>query len=312
MPVPPPTIIQGPAIVIFKGLSYYFKGGLKRSIKRSTFDVESDAHGKVDTRLKDSMVELSGTPAGQITTDVNLAKMFPYTLADIGKSIFGSSDSSLVIHTLDGNTITYARGAISRLPLLRLKPTDTLFGDITFTCLGERAVQPTAAGYFSTLASAAFSDATFDGDTIKTARYQAAWGVSAPYDVMGSKDGFEFELGLDLVPVSVDDFGVVDMTLKSISGMARFAPASLTEAQVDTLLALQDTDAVLPGQSVAKGNKDLVISSDVFSATLHKCGPVEMESTFTVGDHRHGTIAFAARRTWTSGAANPLWTFDVL
>lgn len=312
MPVPLPTIIQGPAIVIFNGLSYYFKDGLKRSIRRESFDVETDAHGKVDTRLKSTLVEISGTPAGQLPSDANLAKMFPYALADIGKSVFGSPDKTLVIHTLGGQTITYARAAITKLPLLRLKPTDTLFGEMTWTALGKSATQPTAAGYWDTIASAAFSDATFDAAAIQTARYEAAWGASAPYNSMGSLNGFEFELTLDLVPTEVDDFGVVDMSLRSISGMARFAPASLSEAQVEAMMALQDTGAVLPGQSFAKAGTDLVIASDVFSATLHKCGPVDIESTFATGQHRHGTITFAARRAWSGGNASPLWTFDVL
>lgn len=312
MPVPLPTIIQGPAIITFKGLSYYFKGGIKRSLKRNTFKIESDVYGETDTRLKDTAVELTGTPAGQLTSDVNMGKMFPYSVTDIGKSIFGASDSPLVIHTKDGVTITYARAAITKVPTLRLKPTDTLFGDMAFTCLGKSTVQPTDAGYFNALATAAFADATFDAETIKTARYTAAWGATAPYDVMGSKEGFELEVGLDLVPISVDDFGIVDMTLKSLSGMARFAPTSLTEAQVAALLAYQDTGAILPGQSMAKANQDLVIASDVFSATLHKCGPVDMDSTFASGEHRHGVINWVAKRTWTTGVANPLWTLDVL
>ena len=308
---PLPTILQGPAIVIFNGLAYYFKGGIKRSLKRSTFDVESDAAGFSDRRLKSTVVEISGTPAGQLTTDAAFGKMFPYAVTDIGKSVFGNADAPLVIHTKAGQTITYARAAITKLPGLRLKPTDTLFGDITFTCLGKGAVQPTTAGSFNAIAAAAFADTTFDGDSIKTARYRVAWG-GAPYDAMGSKAGFEIDIAMDLQSVEVDDFGVVDMVLKSMVATAKFAPSSLTEDQVNTLLGIQDADVVLPGQSLTKANRDLVISSDVFSATLYKAGPVDGESTFGVGEHRHGDITWVSRRSWTAGAANPLWLFDVL
>lgn len=311
MPPPLPSIIQGPAIVIFNGQSYYFKGGIKRSVKRATFDVESDAAGFSDRRLKSTMVEISGTPAGQLTTDAAFGKLFPYAVTDIGKSVFGNADAPLVIHTKAGQTITYARAALTKLPGLRLKPTDTLFGDITFTCLGKSTVQPTAAGSFNAVASSAFTDATFDGDTIKTARYQAAWGA-APYDVMGSKEGFEIDIAMDLQPIEVDDFGVVDMVLKSLVATAKFAPSNLTEDQVNTLLATQDADVVLPGQSLAKAGRDLVISSDVFAATLYKAGPVDADSSFDVGQHRHGDITWVSRRSWTAGTANPLWLFDVL
>lgn len=312
MPVHLPTIIQGPAIVIFNSQSFYFRDGLKRSIKRETFDVSTDAHGVIDKRVKSAQVELTGTPDGQLISNAVLAKYFPYAVGDVGKSIFGASDKSLVIHTLAGQTITYARAAITKLPVLRLKPTDTVFGDMAWTCLGKSATQPTEAGYFSALASAAFADATFNADAIRTARYQAAWGADAPYDVMGAKEGFELEIAIETSPITVDDFGVVDMILKSITGLARFAPTNLTEAEVDDLLAIQDADAVLPGQSLAKANKDLVIAADgVFSATLHKCGPMDMDSQFQTGEHRHGQLQFQAKRTWTSGSANALWTFDV-
>lgn len=308
--VPLPTIIQGPAIVIFNGVSYYFKDGLKRTMRRETFTVGADGYGQSQTRLKSTVIELSGTPAGQLPSQVNLGKMYPYGAAEIGASVFGSPDKALVIHTKAGQTITYGRGAITKVAPLRLRPTDTLFGEMTFTCLGKSTVQPNVANSWNTLATAAFADTTFDASAIQTARYEAAWGAS-PFNLMSALNGFEVEIGLDLTPIETDDFGVVDMILTSMSAAARFAPASLTEAQVETLLGLQDTTALLPGQSVAKAGNDLVISSDVFTVTVHNCGPVDFESTFAAGTHRHGVMNFVANRKWTAGVAQPLWTFGV-
>ena len=177
------------------------------------------------------MVEISGTPAGQLTTDAAFGKMFPYAVTDIGKSVFEMRMHPWSFTRRPGKRLP-TPGRPSPLPGLRLKTDRHPFGDITFTCLGKGAVQPTTAGSFNAIAAAAFADTTFDGDSIKTARYQVAWG-GAPYDAMGSKAGFEIDIAMDLQSVEVDDFGVVDMVLKSMVATAKFAP-SLTEDQVNT------------------------------------------------------------------------------
>ncbi|HTH49135.1 MAG TPA: hypothetical protein VMB21_16585 [Candidatus Limnocylindria bacterium] len=304
-----PAIITGPAIVKYDGHSFYTKGGLKASLKRNTFNVETDAHGQTDERLKSQMWEVSFTPVGQVAAAADLAPYFP-TLAGIGKSIFGDADTALVIHTLAGQTITFPRAALSKPPPLRLKATDTLFGDMTFTCIGKSATEPTDAAVQRVLATTAFADTTFDGDAISTARYTAAFG-DAPYDAMLSADGFELTIEMKLAsPVEVDAYGIVDIALEGITASAKFAPANLTEAQLDTLLAFQGADAVLPGQSLAKAGTDLVISSDALVLTLHKAGPKDSEYEFKTGEHRFKGVMFGSRRSWTTGVADVLWTFE--
>ncbi len=77
--------------------------------------------------MKTQMTEISGTPAGMLAT-AGISAMFPYAVAAIGKSIFGAADLPLIIVTKfggasnTGQTITYPRGALSKLPQLRLQP----------------------------------------------------------------------------------------------------------------------------------------------------------------------------------------------
>ena len=310
-----PNIIVGPAIITWNGKSYYSKAGIKAEFKRETFKVETDFDGQIDERARAQVTEITLQPDGQIST---LAKYFPYAAGQIGASIFGSTNLPLVIQTKfggasnTGQTITYPRAALSRLPKLRLKPTDTLFGEMTFSCLGDPTVQPTTATAWQAIADAAFADTTFDETTIISDTYSAAYG-SSPYNTMGSMAGFEIELAMATETITADDFGTVDMILKSLTATAKFAPSNLTEAQLYTLLANQGTGYVRPGQSLANNNTDLVIAGSgnaahTLTVTIKNAGPKQAGFMYATNKHRFDAVEFTSKRTWTSGTANALWT----
>jgi len=315
-----PVIITSPAIVTWNGYSYYFKAGVKSEYKRDTFKVTTDADGTIDERMKSQWTEISGQPAGMLSS-AGLSAMYPYAVSAIGKSIFGTSDLPLVIVTKfggtsnAGTTITYPRGAVSKLPQLRLKPTDTLFGDLTFTALGDPTVQPNGANAWNTIVSAAFADTSFDETQILTDIYTAAYG-SSPYNSIGSMAGFELDLGMETADVLADDYGKVDIILKGLTATAKFAPSNLTEAQVATLLNAQGTGYIYPGQSISKAGTDLVIAgtgnlTHTLTATIKNAGPKQASFMYAVDKHRFDAVEFTSKRTWTSGAANPLWTLAV-
>src|ERR1700761_3583976 len=105
-----PNIITGPAIIQWNGKSYYSKSGLKADFKRETFKIETDFDGEIDERAKTQSTESTFHPDGQIST---LNKYFPYSVAQIGSSIFGATALPLVIQpkfggaSNTGQTITY-------------------------------------------------------------------------------------------------------------------------------------------------------------------------------------------------------------
>lgn len=305
-----PTIIAGPCILQWNSFSYYFSAGLKVDYKRKTFQVQSNMHGVIDDRLESDTVTISGTPDGQVKS---ITKYFPYAVTDVGKSIFGiaAGGDTVVVWTKFGQKYTWSRGAMTKCPPLRLSPVQTLFGTVEFTCIGKAATQRTAADFWKTTAATAFADATFDETTIKTAIYTATYGA-APYDSIGSAGGFELTIDLDVVQIPAVDVGIAALQLRSIMGKAKFAPSNLTEAQVDTLMAMQGAGALQPGESVAKSNTDLVIASDAFTATLFKAGPTGYSMVYDTTKHQHEGIEFSSKRTWTAGAANPLWSMTVL
>src|ERR1700759_5746667 len=120
-----PAIIVGPAIIQWNGKSFYSKAGFKADFKRDTFKIETDFDGQIDEREKTQVTEITFQPDGQIST---LNKYFPYSVGQIGSSIFGTTALPLVIQTKfgcasnTGQTITYPRSSGSKLTTLRLKP----------------------------------------------------------------------------------------------------------------------------------------------------------------------------------------------
>jgi hypothetical protein len=310
-----PNIIVGPAIIQWNGKSFYSKAGIKAEFKRETFKIETDFDGQIDERAKTQVTEITFQPDGQVST---LSKYFPYSVAQIGSSIFGATSLPLVIQTKfggasnTGQTITYPRAALSKQPQLRLKPTETLFGEMAFTCLGVPSVQPTGASAWQAIADSAFADTSYDETTIVTDGYSAAYG-SSPYNAIGSMAGFEIELGMETEKIIADDFGIVDMILKSLTAKAKFAPSNLTEAQLYTLLNNQGTGYVYPGQSLSKSNTNLIIAGSgnaahTLTVTINNAGPKQAGFMYSAKKHRFEAIEFTSKRTWSSGVANALWT----
>jgi hypothetical protein len=310
-----PVIIPGPAIVQFDTRSFYTKSDIMEELVLGSFMVECDMHGPIDERKSSQLTRLRFTPAGEIRA---LDKVFPVGVANIGGSIFGSANKTVVVHTKfggalgTGQTITYPRGGISRMPAMKLRPRDELFGEMEILCIGDKATQNNTVGYWRAVADAAFTDATFDESKVVTDYYSAAWG-GAPFATMGAMAGFEFEIGMQTEEIPADDVGIADIVLKGLTGMVRFAPSNISLADLDTLLAAQTASAVLPGQSFTKGNQDLVITGGgnggvVLTATLHKAGPKAYQGQYGMAKHRHRTVEFTSRRTWTAGVAQPLFT----
>jgi len=308
-----PLRIHGPAVVIFNGVTYYFKSGLKAAIKRTRAPIEIDAFGQIAEVAKDCIVDFTGTPAGSIRA-ADLAAQMPWLPSQIGQSIFGATDLPLVIQTVnDGAAITWQRGAISKYaPILLSATHGTLYkGDITFSCLMASNFTLTSSTAWKNIASAAFSDSTFDPSKVRMAQYTASWGSTAPYNAMIAQDGFLLTPLITTHNISVDNYGVIDMALKSITGTARFKPANLTESQIDTLVALQGASSLLPGSAIGDAGNDLVIASNLLTATLKMAAPVDYSLLYATAALRAGEVLFAAATTFTNGLPNPLFTFTI-
>jgi hypothetical protein len=308
-----PLRIHGPAIVVFNGVTYYFKTGLKVSVKRTRTKIEVDAFGQIAEVAKDCVVEFTGTPAGAIRAG-DLAGQMPYAASGIGQSIFGATDTPLLVQTInDGAAITWQRGAISKYaPILLSATHGTIYhGEMTFSCLMASSFTPTASSAWKSISSSAFDDTTFNPSTVRMAEYTASWGSAAPYNSMISQDGFTLIPSITTENISVDNYGIIDIALKAVTGTAQFKPANLTEAQIDALIELQGGSAMLPGQAIGDGGNDLVISSNLLVATLKQAGAIDYGLMYATGRLRAGEVAFGAATTFNNGVSNPIFTFTI-
>jgi len=307
------SIITGPAIITWNGNSYYFKGDISNPVKRETFKAEVNG-AELDERMKSQIAEVSGQPASQLDA---MGKYWPYGVAKIGQPLFNAGALlPLVIIPLVGEQITYPNAALTKCPDITLSASkDALYGEMTWTCLGDPTKAPTDAAYFRTLAASTFADTTFNENQNFSDLYTAAWGAS-PYDAMLSIDGFVISCGMKAWNADVDNVGIANMILQSMSVTAKFKPANLTEAQIDTLLNTQGADAIPIGGSLAGAETDLVISGSggagTLVATLKAVGPKESLLQYSTTRLRQGEIAFVQRRTWTGGVANELFNLSLV
>lgn len=91
MPVNAATILGGPALVTYRGATFYSKGAITLTSQKETFNIEADRFGKVDERVSDEQLQVSFEPAGEFE---NLAVLWPYAATLLGSLV--TPDSKLV------------------------------------------------------------------------------------------------------------------------------------------------------------------------------------------------------------------------
>jgi hypothetical protein len=316
-----PLRITGPAVVQFNGQTYYFQEGLKGSLKRNVDYIKVDTAGAIAAFMKNFVVEFSGRPAG-VLSQAYFESLFPYTRNDHGKSIFGATDLPLVIWALhpfdtsDLNKVTFQRGAIKKSPTLLFSATkgQAISSDMTFSALMASDFDLTAADAWYSAVHATFAGTPLNLDLIRTARYTAALGSrSAPYDSMLAQDGFTFESNWGTKDIDVDNFGIIDQVVDAgnFAATAKFKPANLRAAEVDELISLQDTTALLPGDVIGGTNENLVITSDLFVATLKNCDASDTARQWESGMLQAGEVMFINAAKFTSGVDQAYFTFSV-
>ena len=300
-----PTVIQGPAVVTYNGYDFFTQGNVVIDYNYETWNPPTAAFGKLGERLKTKMAQVSFTPAGMYTAGT-AAKYWPNNIANIGQSIFSAGLLPVVVAPLTGNKITFARGGISKYPALQLSPLATLWKEMSILCLGDPALTMTNAAWIQAIA-ATVVPTTFNEAQVISPRYTATLGAvftaAEPDD-----EGFTIEPVFETKSMTLANYGRVDEVITSIGMRAKFKPLSLTEAQVATLIKLQDAAAVLPGDSLGTAD-DLVITGTGFSLTLKQMGAMDAALVYGAGEWRQGEVAFVNKVKFTTGVAQALFVF---
>jgi hypothetical protein len=307
-----PTVIQGPALISIAGNVHYTQKDISVEQTTESWNPES-AYGPLGQRHKSRKDVITFTPVGMLTAArLNLFYFAHLDPTKIGTSIFTGTGVVFVSSISENKTYTWRRGGISKPPGLALKPTATVFGSMSVTCIGAAAVQPLDAHWWQAAEAAATADATFSQTSIISDIYSAALGARAtPFDAMGGMNGFDVDFGFNVKEIPASDVGIADIVLEGLSTSVTFAPSNLTDAQVNTLVRVQDATAVLPGQPYAKEMEDLIITGTQLGwiFNIDSVGAKRANRVLQVGEHRFKLIEFVNQRLWTAGAPDPLFAY---
>ena len=199
------TIISGPARVTFGGQTFWSKGDItvKNTVER--FEIGTSRFGIVDERLSDKRIVVSFEPTGRFTVAL-AAVLWPYATAGIGSSVYGASDSALVINTLAGRQFTIHNAANTSPPDINLGVGQTIQGDVEFTGLLANDTDPSDANSYYTDAAVTYpGDTGFAVSEILTSVFTNTWG-SAPWDDFHTEEGWNVSLDVSLRDEQVDGF----------------------------------------------------------------------------------------------------------
>lgn len=98
------TILGGPALVKYRGATFYSKGDIVLTPTKQTFPIEIDRFGKVDERVSDEELKVTFEPSGQWQ---NLGVLWPYPATLLGSLIAPESQAVTAIDTgTDALTVT--------------------------------------------------------------------------------------------------------------------------------------------------------------------------------------------------------------
>jgi hypothetical protein len=302
------TIIQGPAVVTYGGQSFFSKGdvAVKPMAKRFTL---SAAHvGKIEERNIDLRCEITFEPAGQITAALALV-LWPYGTTLPGTSIFGSTDSALVVHGRDGVKVTFHNAALTQMPALRIGTNQSPLGPVKFTALLKNSADPAVETSYWTWATTAYpGDAGFDPSQILTVIPTGGW--SQPnWDSLPTESGWEFTFGLSLNDISVDGLGTVNMIVTDVTAGASCIPVGIVPAEAtssmhrNTGMGTSPQTTAMAVLGAAAGDPSVSFASAFLA---------DAEIVYGVTRKRVGRCTWQAMRTFAVGVAAPLFEVGVV
>jgi hypothetical protein len=311
------TILRGPAIVTFNGVTFWIKDEIKIATRYDLFDIVVSGRGKLDERIQQIITEITFTPAGEIegTTPASVFEvLYPHTACTPGASAMPSTDKSVVVWPLNGKEkLTYSSGFVSKMPDILLSSVKTVMGQVTLTCIGTDNQAWSNASHLFALADAAFTDTSLTLANILTVPYSAALGaLSAPWNAIQTKDGWvlSFDVGLD--PQIVDDIGIFDWIYNgNASVSAKCKPIGIKVADLHGLMKLQGT-GVARGVSILDKAQTLVITGGASNpkATIYGCTLQAAQHAYAIGD-RVPDLEFKTLRTLNAGALVDLFKLEV-
>lgn len=308
------SIIRGPAIITYNGVTFYAKDDIKVKTRLDLFDIQASGIGSIDKRINQVLSEITFTPHGEISSNL-LGVLFPHAAAITGASAMPVSDNNLVIQPYNGKErCTYKNAFVSKMPEVSLAATKTPFGQVTFSGFGSNNSAWSTAGRIVDVADNAFSDTGLSSSAVRTMAYTAVLGsLSAPWNNIRTKTGWtvSFDVGMD--PVEEDSTGIFDYIYNGqVKVDAKCNPIGIKVADLHALMATFQGTGGARGNSASGNRCNLVLSGATggINMTLNDMVLDEASHRYGVGD-RVEQLALNNIRGLSNGALNALFTIAV-
>ncbi len=293
-------ILKGPAVVIRGGHTYFTRSEITVKANKETYSIPSNLLGSAGKRITSKSFTVSFVPQGMLDS---VAAYFPWTQANIGASIFGATDTTLVIHTLSGRKLTFAASGNLGVRTVHCGTDATALGEMSFLCLGKLDTADSTADSRVKVEEAVFEATGYDRAKIRTPGYQATLvvgtGGTAVTIVMQGLEGFDINIEPSFDPDSVNAYGLVGETFSEIAASALFKPCNMTEAGVLGLLNLQGAGCQEIGDDLGPADATLTIApinvaAKGVTAVLYGVGAQEAEFKFGLKQKRVQGVRFDA------------------
>ena len=291
------TIVRGPCKITYDGASFYSKGGVTLTVNQSSFDKQSDAYGLIGRGKTDMSVVVEFEPVGEIES---LTVLFPYGATTIGAGIYGGTDKPLVIVATDA-TYTVLNAQITQMPSIRCTATNTAFGSVQFTGLVGISSPAGSIEEYLTVGAGGSIGTAFNPTLVIAGPYigQISSGIQ-----FYTEAGFDVSFDLSLTPIMVDGIGTVDMALANVGVSASFIPTGIDADYFDDFLGS------IIGEELETFNTLQIITDNIGGLNLNLASiqVIDYQRRFSPTENRAGTVNLVAKRTFTTGAPNALFT----
>jgi hypothetical protein len=311
------TLLRGPCFIVFNGEQFFSKDDVSFTLNTPTFDIETSAFGRVDTRIEDAMAEVTFTPCGEWEA---LATLFPFETAAIGSSVFGAADKVADIWSLvDGTKLQLKNCAVTKSPEVTFAGNETRLGSCTLTGLRAQDTDWATANSIYQITSGTAPAVTFDPTAIATEPCYGVFGTTSPWDKFFTYDGFKVAIDSKLSPFKLDDRGTIDYTLDGLDVSVKCKPSyrdnatdsAITEAHMLALVGVQGGSS-RRGSSLIATAQNLVIK-DIDGDTIFTAYRTNARSAKLLyglgGKPRNDEVEFVACRTVSAGTITPLFKF---
>lgn len=310
MPITRSTLLSGPASATFNGHTFFAHDGIlvtpALEISEATDRVDSDAWGALDETVSDALVKIQFTPSAPFA---DLLALYPYTQANPGLSLFGSTDTPLTLVASNGVRLTFASVAIVQMPDLILTNRGPVAGAVTFLATGARGLGLTSANRLVTIDTASVPLPSRRTPQLAD-DFVITWGA-VPWIDLRARAGVHIRFALKTKPVMSDANAFLDLTLERLEVEARFTPATPDgPAEIDLISALQLQGAnALPGRLLSMMANTLDVAGDHLFVRLPLAQVTRGSLAFDAVHGRLGELAFTAGHAWLgTGAPAPLAT----